>query len=162
MSTVHELRPIDDRFFDEAPLVVPVTLNLRSSPAAVWEALGSDRMWSWFPGIDRLVWESPRPLGEGAVRSLRIARLFTVREEFYRWEENRRATFRVTHITRPLLRGLAEDFVLDPYGSGTRLTWTMAIDPAVPRSDLLKPLAPLLGPGNAWAIGGLRKLLPDG
>jgi hypothetical protein len=160
----HPVSPVDDSFFETAPLVIPATVELDAPPAAVWEALGSDEMWSWLPVLDRLRWLTPRPLTQGAVRVLRIARLFTVEEHFYRWEEERRATFHVVSATRPLLDALAEDFVLEPTPTGgTRLTWTMALapKPAVP-GWLGKLLVPLLAPGNKFAIGGIRKILPRG
>jgi hypothetical protein len=156
----YTLRPIDDRFFDEAPIVVPATVELDASPAKVWEALGSDAMWSWAPIIDQLVWLTPRPQSAGAVRRLRMFKVNTIEEEFYRWEEGRRATFRVTRQTRRLLDGLAEDFLLEPSaGGGTRLTWTMAIAPRLPGAGAVGRLAPALAKGNAAAIGGIRKIL---
>ena len=158
----HPVRPVDDSFFETAPLVIPVTVELAATPAQVWEALGSDRMWSWLPVLDRLRWLTPRPLTQGAVRVLRVARLFTIEEHFYRWEDERRATFHVTSSTRPVLDALAEDFVLEPLpGGGTRLTWTMAVapKPAVP-GWLAGLLVPLLKPGNKLAIAGIRKILP--
>ena len=159
----HPVRPVDDSFFATAPRSIPVTVELAATPAQVWEALGSDRMWSWLPVLDRLRWLTPRPLSEGAVRVLRVARLFTIEEHFYRWEDERRATFHVTAATRPVLNALAEDFVLEPTATGTRLTWTMALDPKVPGARLLgKLLGPLLKPGNKFAIGGIRKILPRG
>jgi hypothetical protein len=83
----------------------------------------------------------------------------TVTEEFYRWDLNRRATFRVTHTSHRLIKGLAEDFLLDDMGGGrTTLTWTMAAAPAgiaPPRA-----LAALLTPGNRRAIAGIKKILP--
>lgn len=162
--TPHPVRPVDDSFFETAPLVIPVTVELAAAPAQVWEALGSDRMWSWLPLLDRLRWLTPRPLTQGAVRVLRVARLFTIEEHFYRWEDERRATFHVTSSTRPVLDALAEDFVLEPLpGGGTRLTWTMAVapKPAVP-GWLAGLLVPLLKPGNKLAIAGIRKILPRG
>ncbi|MGW3917592.1 SRPBCC family protein [Streptomyces sp. NPDC005070] len=79
--------------------------------------------------LDRATWLSPRPHTTGARRSARLARLITLQEEYYRWDAPRRATFRVTGITLPLVKGWAEDFLLEPLpGGGTRLTWTMAID----------------------------------
>jgi Polyketide cyclase / dehydrase and lipid transport len=160
----HPVRPVDDSFFETAPLVIPVTVELDAPPAAVWEALGSDRMWSWLPVLDRLRWLSARPLSEGAVRVLRIARLSTIEEHFYRWEDERRATFHVVSQTRPLLDALAEDFVLEPTaGGGTRLTWTMAVAPKLPvPAWLARLLVPLLAPGNRIAIGGIRRILPRG
>ncbi len=160
MTATHPVRPVDDSFFETAPLVIPVAVELDATPAEVWEALGSDRMWSWFPPLDQLRWLTPRPLAEGAVRVLRVARLFTIEEHFYRWEDERRATFHVTRSTRPVLNALAEDFLLEPTATGTRLTWTMALDPKVPGARFLRWLAPLLAPGNKLAISGIRKILP--
>jgi len=159
----HPVRPVDDSFFETAPLVIPVTVELAATPAQVWEALGSDRMWSWLPVLDRLRWLTPRPLTQGAVRVLRVARLFSIEEHFYRWEDERRATFHVVSSTRPVLNALAEDFVLEPTANGTRLTWTMALDPKLPGAALIgKLLGPLLAPGNKFAIAGIRKILPRG
>jgi carbon monoxide dehydrogenase subunit G len=154
----YPLEPIDDRFFDEAPVVVRSTVDLDATPEEVWEALASDRMWSWFGGVDRLQWRSPRPLVQGCVRRLRLARLTTIDEEFYRWEPPRRATFRVTQATRPVLRGLAEDFILEPLPGGrTRLTWVMAIDAKLPGA---KVFGPLMKPANQRAIAGIASILP--
>lgn len=158
----HPVRPVDDSFFATAPLVIPVTVELDASPADVWAALGSDEMWSWMPLLDRLRWLTARPHVEGAVRVLRVARLFTLEEHFYRWEDERRATFHVVGSTRPVLDALAEDFVLEPTAAGgTRLTWTMALAPrpAVP-AWLARLLVPLLKRGNRFGIAGIRKILP--
>jgi hypothetical protein len=160
LTATHPVRPVDDSFFETAPLVIPVTVELDASPAEVWEALGSDQMWSWLPVLDRLRWISPRPLTQGAVRILRIAKLFEVEEHFYRWEEQRRATFHVVKATRPLLNALAEDFILDPTATGTRLTWVMALEPKVPGARFLGFLVPLLKPGNKFALAGIKKILP--
>ncbi|HWH93456.1 MAG TPA: SRPBCC family protein [Baekduia sp.] len=157
----YTLKPVDDTFFDDAPLVVPATVQLHATPAQVWEALSSDAMWSWAPIIDQVTWITPRPHAAGAIRRLRLLKLDTIEEEFYRWDEGRRATFRVVAQSRQMLEGLAEDFLLEPLdgGAGTRLTWTMAIAlrgvPAPP-----KALLPVLVRGNAAAIGGIRKILP--
>lgn len=158
----YPVRPVDDSFFETAPLVIPVSVDLDATPAEVWEALGSDRMWSWFPPLDRLRWLTARPHAQGAVRVLRVARLFTIEEHFYRWEEERRATFHVVSSTRPVLRALAEDFLLEPTATGTRLTWTMALDTGPRGARLLRHLAPLLAAGNKLAISGIRKILRRG
>ena len=157
----HALRLVDDSFLETAPIVVRAEVDLDAPAGAVWNALASDRMWSWFPGIDRLRWLSPRPLEVGCVRRLRIARLLEVEEEFYRWDKDRRATFRVTKATLPLLSALVEDFELDPRGSRTHLTWTMAIEPARGKRLPLGWLAPLLRPGNTRMIRGIRGLVAE-
>ena len=156
----YKLVAIDDAFFESAPLVVPAVVDLDAPPARVWEVLGSDAMWSWAPIVDQLTWLTSRPQTVGATRRLRLLKVNTIEEEFYRWDEGRRATFRVTQQTRPMLNGLAEDFLLDPLDGGarTRLTWTMAIAPkGVPAPP--KALLPALVKGNAAAIGGIRTLL---
>jgi hypothetical protein len=154
----YKLKSIDDAFFETAPSVVPASVDLDAPPARVWEALGSDAMWSWAPIIDRVAWVTPH--GVGAIRHLRLLKVNTIEEEFYRWDVERRATFRVIQQTRPLLNGLAEDFLLEALDGGarTRLTWTMAIAlrgvPAPP-----KALLPALIKGNAAALGGIRTIL---
>jgi hypothetical protein len=157
----YTLKPIDDAFFETAPIVIPAVLELDAPPQRVWEALGSDEMWSWAPIIDQLVWTTGRPQTVGAVRRLRLFRSVTIEEEFYRWDVGRRATFRVVEQSRRLFDGLAEDFLLEPgVGGGTRLTWTMAVAPrGLPGAALVGRLAPVLARGNALAIGGIKKIL---
>lgn len=155
----YALRPIDDAFLDDAKIVIRSSVDLAATPAQVWEALGSDRMWSWLPVIDRLEWLTPRPHAEGCVRRLRLGRFLTVDEEFYRWDVEKRATFRVTAQNRNVLDGLIEDFLLEPSAKGTTLTWTMALTPRRGRKLPLGALAPLLRPGNTVAIGGIKTLL---
>lgn len=155
----YALRPIDDAFLDDAKIVIRSTVDLAATPAQVWEALGSDEMWSWLPVIDRLEWLTPRPHVEGCVRRLRLGKVLTVDEEFYRWDVEKRATFRVTAQNRNVLDGLIEDFLLEPSAKGTRLTWTMALTPRRGRKLPLGLLAPLLRPGNTVAIAGIKKIL---
>jgi len=158
----YALDPVDDGFFAKAPIVVPTAVELDADPGRVWEALGSDEMWSWAPIIDRVEWITPRPLSGTPIRRLRLAGLTTIEEEFYRWDAPRWATFRVTHTTRPVLRGLAEDFKLDPLDDGrrTRLTWTMALKPNRDLSPAAgRRIANAIAPGNAFGLAGIRKIL---
>jgi hypothetical protein len=155
----YPLRHVDDSFLQEAPLVVSSTVSLDSTPSQVWEALGSDEMWSWLPVIDQLEWRSPRPHDVGSIRRLRLGRFVTLDEEFYRWDVDRRATFRVVGQSRKIADALVEDFLLTPTDRGTDLTWTMAVSPLKGRGLPLGLLAPLLRPGNTLAIGGIKKLL---
>jgi hypothetical protein len=163
LALTHAVELVDDSFFETAPLVIPATVELDATPAQVWEALGSDRMWSWLPVLDQLRWLTPRPLTKGAVRVLRVAHLFTIEEHFYRWDDERRATFHVTRSSRRVLNALAEDFVLEPTpAGGTKLTWIMALDPKVPGGRRVgKLLSRLLAPGNRFALAGIRKILPS-
>lgn len=155
----YPLRHVDDAFLQDAPLVVSSTVQLQADPSRVWAALGSDEMWSWLPVVDRLEWRSPKPYEVGSIRRLRLGKLVTVDEEFYRWDVDRRATFRVVGQSRKVLDALIEDFVLVPKDGGTALTWTMAVSPLKGRGLPLGLLAPVLKPGNTVALGGIKKLL---
>jgi hypothetical protein len=158
----YTLKPIDDAFFQTVPIVIPAVLEFDAPVEQVWDALGSDAMWSWAPVIDQLVWTTGRPQTVGAIRRLRLFKAVTIEEEFYRWDVGRRATFRVTHQSRRMFDGLAEDFLLEPSaGGGTRLTWTMAIAPrGLPgAAGVGRVLGPALARGNALAIGGIKKNL---
>lgn len=155
----YALAPVDDSFLHAAPLVITASVVLPNSPQQVWQALGSDEMWSWMPAIDNLRWLTPEPREVGCVRELRIGKLMTVTEEFYRWDVDQRATFRVTDTSHRLIKGIVEDFLLDAMADGgTTLTWTMAVAPAGPRPP--KALAKLMAPGNRKAIAGIKKILP--
>jgi hypothetical protein len=157
----YALPEIDDRFLTEAPIVIPAAVDLAATPEQVWEALGSDAMWSWAPIIDQLAWTTPRPQSAGAIRRLRLLRAVTIEEEFYRWEAPHRATFRVTRQSRRLFDGLAEDFLVEATPDGARLTWTMAVAPRrLPGAAAAARLVPVLSKANAAAIGGIRKILP--
>jgi hypothetical protein len=155
----YPLRPVDDGLLQTAPLIVRSSVRLDAPPSRVWAALGSDEMWSWLPVIDRVAWQTPRPHDEGSIRRLRLGRFLTVDEEFYRWDVDRRATFRIVSQSRPVLDALIEDFLLEPAGEGTTLTWTMAVSPLKGRGLPLGLLAPLLRPGNTVALGGIKRIL---
>lgn len=160
MEFAHPIRRVDEQFLRTAPIVVTAKTDLDATPAQVFGALGSDEMWSWVPVLDKLRWVTPRPLGEGAIRTLRIGKAVEVEEEFFIWEPDRRATFCVISASRPAMKALAEDFVVEPTSRGTRLTWTMAVEPGLPgAAGLGKVLGPLLAPGNRFAIGGIKKII---
>ncbi|HMJ37064.1 MAG TPA: SRPBCC family protein [Baekduia sp.] len=159
----YALAEIDDRFFEQAPIVIPATVELAATPEQVWEALGSDEMWSWAPIIDQLEWTTPRPQSAGAIRRLRLLKAVTIEEEFYRWDAPHRATFRVTRQSRRAFHGLAEDFLVEASPTGSRLTWTMAVAPrGLAGAQVAGRLAPVLAKGNAAALGGIRKILLRG
>src|SRR4051812_24019881 len=105
------LTPIDDTFLHTAGLALTASIDLPHSPEQVWEALTGDTMGSWMSVIDRSAWLSPHPRTAGARRTVRIARIVVLDEDYYRWEAPHRATFRVTGINLPVVSGWAEDFL---------------------------------------------------
>jgi hypothetical protein len=52
-----------------------------------------------------------------------------LREHYFLWEEGRRHSFYVTEATAPLVRALAEDYLVEPRGDDAcRFTWTIAVE----------------------------------
>lgn len=53
-----------------------------------------------------------------------------LKERYFRWEEGRRHSFYVLETTNPMLRRLAEDYLVEPTGdSSCRFTWLIAVEP---------------------------------
>jgi hypothetical protein len=73
----------------------------------------------------------------------------TVRERFFRWDEGTGYSFYVESANRPGIRRFAEDYTIEPAGSGSLFTWTIAIEPA-PRAARVMGLT---GPVNRAAFG---------
>jgi hypothetical protein len=123
------LPPVGDAFLAGAPLVLRASLTVPHDPGQVWRLCESGELGTWLAALDRARWLTPPPRGRGALRTVRLGRLVTIVEEFYRWEEGRRFTFRVTRISLPVVRGWVEDLRLTAApGGGTRLDYTVALD----------------------------------
>lgn len=134
----HALQDLDDTFFRTAPHVYRYPIDLDVPPERVWQSLTSEESVSaWGPFVKSLRWTSPRPFGVGTTREVTLPLgVITVREQFLLWEEGRHYRFRATHANRPLLRRFGEDYVVEPHGTGSRLTWTFALE-AEPNFHLL-------------------------
>jgi hypothetical protein len=65
----YTLKPIDDAFFQTAPIVIPAVLEFDAPVEQLWDALGSDAMWSWAPVIGQLVWTTGPPQTVGQLTS---------------------------------------------------------------------------------------------
>lgn len=124
-------------------------------PERVWESLASDASLSaWGPGVQSLTWTSPRPFGVGTTRKVvSPLKAVTVHEHFFRWDEGTRCSFYVYEANRPIVRRMAEDYVVEADGSGSLLTLTIAVDLA-PR---LAPLAKLFSAANTLAFGQVAR-----
>ncbi len=78
-----------------------------------------------------------------------------MREKFYRWDENQRMTFAVAESTKPGIRRFAEDYVVEATPTGSRLTWTVAVEVA----KLAGPSAVIVKPGLSLAVGSMISAL---
>jgi carbon monoxide dehydrogenase subunit G len=123
-----DLLPCDESYFDTAPHVYRYPMRLPVPPEQVWAALVSpNSVADWTPLLRSIEWTSP--LGEGATRTVVLPlHALTLHEYFFRWEEGRRYSFYASEADRPLLSRLAEDYLVEPDGDGTRFTWTFALE----------------------------------
>lgn len=122
------LRAVDLDFTRTAKHRVTVSEVLPASPDAVFAALAEDPAgWgAWFPGFtDAGRYLTPGPHGVGSQREV-FARGSRFLETVLAWEPGRHWAFRVDEAGLPAVSALAEDFVLTPEGTGTRVDYTMA------------------------------------
>lgn len=161
MTRWFPLAPADDAFLRSAPLRFVHSADIAAAPDRVWRALtADDALVSWAAGITGSQWSSPRPFGVGTTRTVTVGRgAAALRERFFRWDEGLRMTFAAEASTRPGLRRFAEDVALTPTPTGTRLTWTFAVDAEPWLAPLLAVARPLLDRVTAgWTRGVERRV----
>ena len=124
-------RPVGAEFFDDAPVVLRDAIDIARPAPEVWAELTSDRPLAWCRILDEVTWTSPRPFGVGTTRTAKALRGATIlHERFFRWEEGRRKSFYVLESSAPLVRSLAEDYLVEPTSeTSCRFTWTVAYAP---------------------------------
>ncbi|BBZ27063.1 polyketide cyclase [Mycolicibacterium madagascariense] len=146
MTRWYSIEPVDGAFFTAAPHVFRYEKRLAAPAETVWESLASDASLSaWSPLVSSVNWTSPRPFGVGTTREVTLAPGLTrIRERFFRWDEGRGYSFAAYEGNLPLLQHFAEDYEVEPDGDGSRLTWTVAIEPKRALALPFVPLAPVL------------------
>lgn len=160
MTRWFPLSPADDDFLSSAPAITTQVLDVPVPAATLWAALAADdAVVSWGPGATACRWTGGKPYGVGTVREVTVAGVVTVREHFYRWDEGKRMTFFVAESTRPGIRRMAEDYVVEETATGSRLTWTVAMEVAHLAGPTAIVLKPVLGLAIGSMVSGLRKQL---
>lgn len=160
MTRWFPLSPADDDFLSSAPAITTQVLDVPVPAATLWAALAADdAVVSWGPGATACRWTGGKPYGVGTVREVTVAGVVTVREHFYRWDEGKRMTFFVAESTRPGIRRMAEDYVVEETATGSRLTWTVAMEVAHLAGPTAIVLKPVLGLAIGSMVSGLRKKL---
>lgn len=120
----------DEGFLTTAPYRYSRTWAIDRPAEKVWAELVSDVPLHWCRGLD-VTWTSPPPYGVGTTRQAVAAKLITVQERFFAWDEGRRYAFGVSHVNLPLFAGLAEDYVVEPDGpERCTFRWTIAVEPS--------------------------------
>lgn len=142
----HQLERAEASLFEAAPQLYRFPVVLAAPPARVWESLTSDASlaaWPMGPGLSfQLRWTAPRRFGVGTTREVRLPLgLLTLRERFFRWDEGAGYSFFAEPANRPGLRRFAEDYALTPAGTGTLLTWTVAVEASTRTARVFGPAA---------------------
>ena len=133
---------------------LPLSEAVRRPPEKVWESLVSDEsLAAWGPMIKDVTWTSPRPFGVGTTREVTAPGGSVMRERFFQWDDGNSKSFYVYESALPLFKRFAEHYLVEPAGSETLFTWTLAIEPKSAFALPVKVLAPILKAG----FGGFRR-----
>jgi carbon monoxide dehydrogenase subunit G len=143
MPRWYPLAPCTESYFSTAPHIYRFVHELPVAPARVWESLTSpNSVADWTPLLKSIEWTSD--LGLGATRTVALpGGALTMHEYFFAWDEGRRFSFHGTEATRPLLGRMAEDYLVEPAGTGTRFTWTFALEGTRRTRLLVNALSPV-------------------
>ena len=125
-------KPVDERFFETAPMRLRAGFEIPRPAATVWDELTADTALHWCRILDQVTWTSPRPFGVGTTREVKALHgANLLREHYFRWDEGHRHSFYVTQSSGPLFKALAEDYLVESRGADAcRFTWTIAVQPS--------------------------------
>jgi hypothetical protein len=141
--------PVDETFFDTAPVRLSETFDVPRPAAQVWADLTADNPLAWCRIIRSITWTSPRPFGVDTTRTARSVG-GVINERYFLWEEGRRKSFYVVDASVPLFRRFAEDYLVEPTSeTSCRFTWTIAFE--------AQPAARIANPGNRRLLGTLLR-----
>lgn len=132
-STHFSLQPVDETFFDNAPVVLREAFEISMSAPEMWDELTKHDPLGWCKVVDDITWTSERPFGVGTTRTVTALKGVNVQEErFFRWREGTRKSFYAFKASGPLFKRFAEDYLLEPTGEDScRFTWTIAYEPTL-------------------------------
>ncbi len=144
MSYRFALDPVDESFFDTAPLLWSYPIDLTASPAEVWEGLTVAKPLSWCRMLTNVEYIGKPPFGVGVGRKVEVGKTLRMQEHFFRWNDaERRHSFYVTHSNVPIFTSFAEDYQVVATPTGSRLVWTFAMSPGRGFDSFLRLGAPI-------------------
>ncbi|MEU8713119.1 SRPBCC family protein [Streptomyces sp. NPDC048663] len=146
----HQLRPVGLDFVETAPVRLVFARETRAAPDTVFRALAEDVAgWSrWMTGV-----RSARPTEGG--REVRLRGGVRFAETVIASTAPEVYAYRVDTANVPGARAWLEEWHLSPYGTGTRVRMTFAMDGTAP----FRAVCRLAAPGMGRAIReGIRAL----
>jgi carbon monoxide dehydrogenase subunit G len=124
-----EMRKETLGFVDRARVVHVTEAEVEAPRQAVFAALVEPRSWpQWFPNVRDVFYTSPPPHGVGTIREANVRGTHWV-EEIIAWDEGARWAWTVTRASVPLAKAQVESFELMDVPGGTRVRWTLALEP---------------------------------
>jgi carbon monoxide dehydrogenase subunit G len=125
----HVLQPVGLEFLEKAEQVFRVEQQVAAPLERVWEAFADAASWSrWFPGVEWARYDGASPAGVGTIRRSSVAGV-EYEETMLVWDRGRRWAYRVDRSTAPVARAQLEITDFERSGDGTRVRWTLAVDP---------------------------------
>lgn len=118
------------------------TKDVAASRRDVWATFADPSTWpAWWPGVTAATYRPQGiPFGVGTMRRATVSRQ-RYEETMLAWDEGVRFAYRIDRATLPLARAQVECTELeDRPGGGTRVCWTLAIDPRL----MMRIAAPFL------------------
>jgi len=136
-----DLRKEGGDFVVVAPVVQAAVAEVAAPRASVFTVLADPRTWpAWFPGVRSATYASPPPYGVGTIREAHVGSTHWV-EEIIAWDHDARWAYTVVRSTVPFARAQVESFELTDSARGTRVRWTLALEPRL-LARLGAPFAP--------------------
>lgn len=143
--------PVGLDFIDRAAVVARVEVSVDAAPAQVWQVLNETERWpEWFEGMKTCRVTSAEWDGIGSTRRVQVGPL-GVDEKIVAWEPDVQWGFFVEKLslTGWIAKRMLEVIDIEPSGTGSKVTYTGALDPV----PWLRPLKSVLAKRltSAWS-----------
>lgn len=123
------MRQEDLGFLQRAPVQQVVEAVVSREPTAVFDALADAATWPrWFPGVRAAWYSTPPPHGVGTIREANVGGTHWV-EKMIAWDDPLRWAWTVTAASLPFAAAQVESFDLRLAAGGTRVCWTIGLEP---------------------------------
>jgi carbon monoxide dehydrogenase subunit G len=140
-----KVEPKDLNWIKHAPVTFSGSATTAASPDAVFAILADHEHWpEWFPVITKteVIGSARKGVGMRRVTTIPAGK---IQERIIAWDPGERWAFTATGVSPGIVHALVEDCRMQPTASGTRVTYTIYVDPVAPLRPILKLMKGLLG-----------------